>query len=39
MEMFDYYNDIERDDLVTNRKELPNNTNLLLDDDGFKERE
>lgn len=42
MEMFEYYNDIERDDLVTNRKELPNNTNLLLDDDGyddeFKER-
>lgn len=43
MEMFDYYNDIERYDLVTNRKELPSNTNLLLDDDGFddefKERE
>lgn len=43
MEMFEYYNDIERDDLITNRKELPSNTNLLLDDDGFddefKERE
>lgn len=38
MEMFDYYNDIERDDLVTNRKELPSNTNLLLDDE-FEERE
>lgn len=37
MEMFEYYNDIERDDLVTNRKELPSNTNLFLDDE-FKER-
>lgn len=43
MEMFDYYNDIEKENIVTNRKQLPSKTNLLLDDDGFddefKERE